>query len=497
MGLSKLQLIKKLYNAGIFSLTDITLKSGKKSPYYCDFRLLISQPELYQEVVEFMCDYLKTLSVEYQHLGSVPIGSLPFTTSVANKLGKSFVIPRGETKTYGKKCSMEGTLQVGDLVLVLEDVITTGKSVLEAVEIIKNNGGVVKDIVCIFDREEEGEPVIKGQDINFHSILSLSDLIKVLDSEQMTDNLHLEKLKFHNEKYKKIQVDLHIENTEEFRRNERKEKLNKNYQELVENDFNKRLSNIIKTKKTTVCLSLDTYSWSKGKDILEKCAPYICMVKLHLDLLLDWNHEATQQILEMSKKHNFMILEDAKLDDVPQIVEKKVYEGYHKFGNWVDAVTMNTVNFLDNSNAILRSSKKNRHEGVYKDLYCIPVGQYNILNSLVDKNYVSNFKNKLLDEKDDRFKVRTIIQQTLYKTSNEFLRMTPGVVESEEDFIFNDDKLRYRSIESAMVRDRNHVVIIGGNIITNEDPGDKCKSCSEKSWEYMETYYSKILNMIE
>jgi uridine monophosphate synthetase len=221
------------------------------------------------------------------------------------------------------------------------------------------------------------------------------------------------------------------------------------------------------------------------------------MVKLHLDLLLDWNNEATQQILDMSKKHNFMILEDAKLDDVPQILEKKVYEGHHKFGNWVDAVTMNTLNFLDNSNAIFRSSKKNRHEGVYKDLYCIPVGQYNILNSLVDKNYVSNFKNKLLEEKDDRFKTRTIIQQNLYKTSNEFLRMTPGVVEAEEDFIFNDDKLRYRSIESAMVRDRNHVVIIGGNIITNENPESKCKSCSEKSWEFMETYFSKVLTLVD
>ena len=88
----------------------------------------------------------------------------------------------------------------------------------------------------------------------------------------MTDNLHLEKLKFHNERYKKIQVDLHIENTEEFKRNERKEKFTKNYQELVENNFNKRLLNIIKTKQTSVCLSLDTGSWSKGKSILESCA---------------------------------------------------------------------------------------------------------------------------------------------------------------------------------------------------------------------------------
>lgn len=497
MPLSKIQIIKKLYSEGIFTLDDIILKSGKKSPYYCDFRLLISKPELYQQVVEFICSYLETLSVEYHHLGSVPIGSLPFTTSVANRLNQSFVIPRGEKKTYGKKCSMEGSLNVGDTVLVLEDVITTGASVLEAVEIIKNNGGVVKDIVCIFDREEEGEPVIKGNDINFHSVFSLSDLIRVLESEQLTDNLHLEKLKFHNEKYKKIQVDLHIENTEEFKRNERKERLAKNYQELVGNNFNKRLLSIIKTKQTSVCLSLDTGSWNKGKSILESCAPYICMVKLHLDLLTDWNNTATQEILEMSKTHNFLILEDSKLDDVPNIVESQVYGGLHSFGNWVDAVTVNTVNFVSTNNVLYRSDKKNRSDAVSKDLTCIPVGQYNTKDSMVTKDYSVNFKNKLLEEKDARFQTRTIIQQNLYKTDNQFLRMTPGVIEVDEDIIFNEDRDRYRSIETAMMRDRNHVVIIGGNIIINENVVEKCKSCAARTWENMNLYYKKILDLVE
>ena len=496
MPLSKIQIIKKLYSEGIFTLDDIVLKSGKKSPYYCDFRLLISKPELYQELVEFICAYLETLSVEYQHLGSVPIGSLPFTTSVANRLNQSFVIPRGEKKNYGKKCSMEGSLNVGDTVLVLEDVITTGASVLEAVEIIKNNGGVVKDIVCIFDREEEGEPVIKGHDINLHSVFSLSDLIRVLESEQMTDNLHLEKLKFHNEKYKKIQVDLHIENTEEFKKNERKEKLSRNYQELVENSFNKRLLNVIKTKQTSVCLSLDTVTWNKGKSILESCAPYICMVKLHLDLLTDWNNTATQEILDMAKTHNFLIIEDSKLDDVPNIVESQVYGGLHSFGNWVDAVTLNTVNFVSINNALYRSAKKKRFDNVSKELTCIPVGQYNTKASMVTKDYSVDFKNRLLEEKDARFQTRTIIQQNLYKTDNQFLRMTPGVIEVDEDIIFNEDRDRYRSIESAMMRDRNHVVIIGSNIIINENVEEKCKNCAAKTWEYMNLYYKKILDLV-
>ena len=116
---------------------------------------------------------------------------------------------------------------------------------------------------------------------------------------------------------------------------------------------------------------------------------------------------------------------------------------------------------------------------------------------MVTKDYSVHFKNKLLEVKDSRFQVRTIIQQTMYKTDNQFLRMTPGVVEVDDDIIFNEDRDRYRSIELAMMRDRNHVVIIGGNIIINENIGEKCKKCADKSWEYINLYYKKILDLVE
>jgi hypothetical protein len=75
--------------------------------------------------------------------------------------------------------------------------------------------------------------------------------------------------------------------------------------------------------------------------------------------------------------------------------------------------------------------------------------------------------------------------------------MTPGVIEVDEDIIFNEDRDRYRSIETAMMRDRNHVVIIGGNIIINENVVEKCKSCAARTWENMNLYYKKILDLVE
>lgn len=495
MPLNKNQLLSKLYNAGLFTLEQTVLKSGKKSPYYCDFRSLVSQPELYQEVIDFCVDRIQKLNLTYQHLACVPIGSLPFTTSIANTLNCSFVIPRSETKSYGKKCSVEGNLNLNDTVVVIEDVVTTGNSVLDAVETLKNSGAIVEHIVVLFDREEEAEPMIKNKNIQFHSLLNLNDFIKYLESNQITDNLHLEQLKFHQEKYKKIQLEVYGKNETDVKLQDRKDKLNNDYKSLLSSAFNKNLLTIIKEKKTSLCLSLDVATWNIGKHILEKCAPFICMVKLHLDLIQDWNSTATTELIAMSKKHHFLIMEDCKLDDTPPIIEKKVYGGHYKYGNWVDAITMNCLNFSANHEIVCRSGLQKRDKSSV--LTVIPVGQYNVSSSLVNKELSHRFLEQLNSQKDERFKCNTVIQQTLFKTENQFLRMTPGVVEKEDDLIFLENKLKYRTIEDAMLKDRNHIVIIGSNILEDDNIEEKCKQCAVKTWNHFDMYYKKILNLLE
>ena len=103
----------------------------------------------------------------------------------------------------------------------------------------------------------------------------------------------------------------------------------------------------------------------------------------------------------------------------------------------------------------------------------------------------------LSEETDDRFKCNTIVQQTLFKTENHLLRMTPGVVEVEDDLKFLENNLKYRTIEDAMLRDRNHIVIIGSNILEDDNIEGKCKKCASKTWNYFDTYYKKILNLLD
>ena len=148
------------------------------------------------------------------------------------------------------------------------------------------------------------------------------------------------------------------------------------------------------------------------------------MVKLHLDLLVDWNKTATEELLALANTHNFLIMEDSKLDDVPEIVQRKVFQGNHQFGTWVDAVTMNVLNFSDNSKVITMYNYSRHSQSMTKNIVSIPVGQYSVPNSLVDKKFSHIVKESLLDNTDAKTKTRTIIQQNLYKTDNQFLRLT-------------------------------------------------------------------------
>ena len=80
-------------------------------------------------------------------------------------------------------------------------------------------------------------------------------------------------------------------------------------------------------KKTALCLSLDVSSWKIGKDIIDLCGPYICMVKLHSDLLIDISNINIfiKELKKLARKYKFLIMEDMKLGDVDKITYKKIY----------------------------------------------------------------------------------------------------------------------------------------------------------------------------
>ena len=514
--LSKTQLLKKLYENNIFVFKDITLKSGKKSPYYCDFRRLLTLPELYNDFISYIAALIKKREskglLKCDYICGVPMGSLPYVASLATLLGKKQLLCRDTKKTYGMKRQIEGDFELGENVLLIEDVLTTGTSVLDTREVLLNNGLKVTDIMVFFDRNQEGEVLLEHLYINMHPIYAFEELINYMDGNQLADKHHIESLRFHfdvNQKDRsgKLDDDKWLnkytpvsgrqkpednqdnkdklsELVNENRTRMRKEKTIKDIASIMSNQFNVKLINLIREKKTAVCLSLDIHLWREAKLVLDKCGPHICMVKLHSDLIADWDSNTIKELKELADKHKFFMMEDAKLIDVPHINKLKMTNTKHVIRDWADAITVHWSNYLDTRSEI---------EGLSIQPICVTD-----MNTVNDDVKLVNFDTvrELLIDTDKTTRVHNIVHQRVFKKNGNVFKMTPGVVEDSKDLRYVDNK-RYRTIENAIVRDRNHVVIIGSNIINDDDSGAKCKSCATKSWYYFNMMYKNLLEYSE
>jgi uridine monophosphate synthetase len=128
---SNVQLIFALHNAGCIQLGEFVLHSGKQSPIYIDLRLLASHPWLLRRVTQAFVKILEELT--FDCLAAIPYAALPIGTAVALELNAPMIYPRREMKGYGTGRVIEGTFQPGETVVVLDDLVTTGASKLEAI----------------------------------------------------------------------------------------------------------------------------------------------------------------------------------------------------------------------------------------------------------------------------------------------------------------------------------------------------------------------------
>jgi len=152
---------------------DFVLRSGKRSKYYMDKYLFETQP-----------DVLKALGVEFTgHLtddvtliAGAELGGVALAAATAMQADKPWIIVRNSKKDYGTSKMIEGTLKAGDVVLLVEDIATTGGQVLEAAKIITDAGATVKKIVCVIDRKQGARENIESAGYVFDSIITKEDL---------------------------------------------------------------------------------------------------------------------------------------------------------------------------------------------------------------------------------------------------------------------------------------------------------------------------------
>lgn len=174
-------LIKKLHEIGAVKFGTFTLKSGIASPIYIDLRQIVSEPGLLQKIADTMWKITSHLPTDI--LCGVPYTALPIATAISLKQQVPMVMRRKEKKDYGTKQTIEGRFQAGQRCLVVEDLVTSGASVLETIQPLEQQGIIVKDVVVLLDRQQGARKRLEKKSYQLHSVITISDLLSSLESQ--------------------------------------------------------------------------------------------------------------------------------------------------------------------------------------------------------------------------------------------------------------------------------------------------------------------------
>ncbi len=174
-----------LHSVGAIQFGDFTLASGKKSPYYIDLRVIPSFPMEFKALTDLFTQWITGYSkIQFTRIAGVPTAGISFATALGNRLNMPVLYIRKHPKKYGRQKRVEGILEKGDQVLVIDDLITDGGSKLEAVEALREAGAKVTDVLVVVDREQGGAEQLKKEKITLHTLASISPIIKALEREK-------------------------------------------------------------------------------------------------------------------------------------------------------------------------------------------------------------------------------------------------------------------------------------------------------------------------
>lgn len=152
---------------------EFTLRSGRKSSYYLDKYLFETRPDILKELGQM---FAQRLPADVDRIAGPELGAIALAAAASMASDKPFVIVRNQKKGYGSGKLIEGTLKPGERVLVVEDVLTTGGQVLEAVKSLEGAGAIVVGILGVLDRQEGARENVESAGYRFEALFTTADL---------------------------------------------------------------------------------------------------------------------------------------------------------------------------------------------------------------------------------------------------------------------------------------------------------------------------------
>jgi orotate phosphoribosyltransferase len=186
-----------LYKNGIIKFGDFTLTSGKSSSYYIDLRLVPSYPHQFRKMIKNLQNLIieKTGLDNFDSLASVPTGGLVITSALAIEIVKPLIYVRNKPKEHGAAKSIEGKISAGMKIVMVDDVMTTGTSVLNGIKQLKETGLSISDVYVVINRLEGADKALDDIGVQIHQLTDILEITNILFQEKLINEEVFDKIK--------------------------------------------------------------------------------------------------------------------------------------------------------------------------------------------------------------------------------------------------------------------------------------------------------------
>ncbi|KAJ4444383.1 hypothetical protein ANN_06175 [Periplaneta americana] len=488
------ELIIKLHEIEVLKFGMFKMKVGIDSPVYFDMRSVVSYPEIMEEVAELLWEFA-IKDKTYDELCGVPYAALPIATLISSRSKIPMLIRRKEAKKYGTKKLVEGKFNPHDKCVIIEDVVTSGSSILETVRDLRSEGLDVTSTVVVVDREQGGKYNLSQQGITMHSLCTLSQ-VGGYDLASTKGTI-----------MKNIYYTFYLINTSNgseclLQILQILKEAGRVTQETVDNVKKYLAASQIRPDGSFIVTpppSGYNLSYITDEDMSNKISQFIKItgvinvfksshvqihtrLKTHIDIVEDFSPQVIQELLDAAQQHNFLLLEDRKFADIGHAVCLQYSKGTHKISSWADLVTVHPVpgeNVLTGLKSVVGDLKRG----------CFLVVEMSSAGNLNTPNYISSSM-EMCDKHLD-FVAGVVCQTPAAVRYPGLVQLTPGVrLECKND---GDLGQQYNSPDDVILSRGADVAVVGRGITLATDPIQVAKEYRAKLW----TAYQKRIGSLK